>query len=59
MPLHVSSTYTHHQEVQIALYSLLYHQNYMWPSGARVERGLVGMPTGPLSLCARDGHDMK
>jgi len=27
----------HHQEVKIALYSLWYHQNYMWPSRAQVE----------------------
>jgi len=25
MPLHVSSTFTHHQEVKIALHSLWYH----------------------------------
>jgi len=28
MPLHVSSTFTHHQEVKIALNSLWYHQTY-------------------------------
>ena len=28
MPLHVSSTCDHHQEVKIALYSLWYHQTY-------------------------------
>ena len=28
MPLHVSSTCAHRQEVQIALHSLWYHQNY-------------------------------
>jgi len=28
MPLHVSSTYAHHQEVKIALHSLWYHQTY-------------------------------
>jgi len=30
-----------------------------WPSGAQVERGLVGMhalSTSPLSTCAPDGH---
>jgi len=26
MPLHVSSTYAHHQEVKIALHSLWYHE---------------------------------
>ena len=30
MPLHVSSTCSHHQEVKIALRSLLYHQTYRW-----------------------------
>jgi len=35
MPLHVSSTCAHHQEVKIALRSLWYHQTYRWPSGAR------------------------
>ena len=41
MPLHVSSTCAHHQEVKIALYSLWYHHTYRWPSRAQVERGLV------------------
>ena len=35
MPLHVSSTCAHHQEVKIALHSLLYHHTYRWPSRAR------------------------
>ena len=43
MPLHVSSTRAHHQEVKIALHSLWYHHTYRWPSHAQVERGLVGM----------------
>jgi len=51
MPLHVSSTCVHHQEVKIALNSLWYHHTYRWPSRAQVERGLR-----PLSTCARDGH---
>ena len=41
MPLHVSSTCAHHQDVKIALHSLWYHQTYrccarhegMWRSG--------------------------
>ena len=41
MPLHVSSTCSHHQEVKIALHSLWYHHTYRWPSRARVERGCV------------------
>jgi len=40
MPLHVSSTCAHHQEVKIALHSLWYHHNYKWPFRAQVERGL-------------------
>ena len=28
MPVHVSSTYAHHQEVKIALHSLWYHHTY-------------------------------
>ena len=41
MPLHVSSTCAHHQEVKIALHSIWYHHTYGWPSRARVERGLL------------------
>ena len=40
MPLHVSSTCAHRQEVKIVLYSLWYHHTYRWPSRAQVERGL-------------------
>jgi len=43
MPLFVSSTCAHHQEVKIVLYSLWYHHTYRWPSHAQVERGLSGM----------------
>jgi len=35
MPLHVSSTCAHHQEVKIALHSIWYHHTYRWPSRAR------------------------
>jgi len=38
MPLHVSSTCAHNQEVKIALHSLWYHYTYRWPSRAQVER---------------------
>ena len=38
MPLHVSSTCAHQQEVKIALHCLWYHHTYRWPSGAQVER---------------------
>ena len=41
MPLHVSSTCAHHQEVKTVLYSIWYHHTYRWPSRAQVERGLV------------------
>jgi len=30
MPLRVSSTWTHHQEIKIALHSLWYHQTYRY-----------------------------
>jgi len=40
MPLHVSSTCAHHQEVKIGLHSLWYHHAYRWPSHVQVERGL-------------------
>ena len=30
MPLHVSSTCAHHQEVKIALHNLWYHHTYRW-----------------------------
>ena len=40
MPLHVSSTCAHHQEVKVTLHILWYHHTYRWPSGAQVERGL-------------------
>jgi len=36
MPLHVSSTFVHHQEVKIVLYSIWCHHTYMWPTGAHV-----------------------
>ena len=41
MPLHVSSTCAHQQEVKIALHSLWYHHTYRWPSRAQVEIGLA------------------
>ena len=40
MPLHVSSTCAHHQEVKIALHSLWYHHIYRWSSRVQVDRGL-------------------
>ena len=43
MPLHVSSTCAHHQEVKIALHSLWYHHTCRWPSRAQVEGGLQSM----------------
>ena len=44
MPLHVSSTCAHHQEVKIALHCLWYHHTYRWPSRAQVERGVLSQP---------------
>jgi len=45
MPIHVSSTYAHHEEVKIAWHNLWYHVTYRWPSGAQVERGLFHAST--------------
>ena len=45
MPLHVSSTYAHHQEIKIALHSLWYHHTYMCDG----TKGLLMMST-----CARN-----
>ena len=50
MPLHVSSTCTHHQEVKIALHSHWYHHTYRWPSGAQVERGPVLSQPVPIGV---------
>jgi len=50
IPLHVSSTCAHHQEVKIALHSLWYHHTYRWLSCAQVERRLN---QSSLNLCAR------
>ena len=55
MPLHVSSTCAHHQEVKIALHSLWYHHTYRWLSGAQVERGMQSS----LNLCARQCDDTR
>ena len=44
MPLHISSTRAHRQEVRIVLCSLWYHHTYRWSSGAQVERGLNSQP---------------
>jgi len=46
MPLHVSSTCAHHQEVKIALHSLWYHHTCRWLSRAQ----------SSLSTYAPDGH---
>jgi len=40
MPLHVSSTRAHHQEVKIVSHSLWYYHTYRWSSRAQVERGV-------------------
>jgi len=61
IPLHVSSTCAHHQQVKIALHSLWYHHTYRWPSRAQVERvstpigGRVmhGLIQSTLNLCTR------
>jgi len=38
MPLHVSSTYVHRQEVKIVLYSLWYHHTYRCTGWERTHR---------------------
>jgi len=43
MPLHVSSTSVHRQEVKFVLYSLWYRHTYRWPSRAQVETVQVGV----------------
>jgi len=40
----------HHQEVKIVLYSIWYHHNCSWLSGAQVER------ISPLPTCAPDSQ---
>ena len=45
MPVHVSSTRAHRQEVKIVLYNLWYYHTYRWRPRAQVERGLcTGRP---------------
>ena len=54
VPLHVSSTYAHHQEVKIALHSLWYHHTYRWPSRVLcVDDRLV---CRSICSCIPDGH---
>jgi len=43
MPLHVSSTRAHHQEVKIALHSLWYHHTYRLREDACVLSQPVGV----------------
>ena len=38
MPVHVSRTCAHHQEVKIALHGLWYHHAYRWPSRVQVQK---------------------
>jgi len=53
MPLHISSTCAHHQEVKIALHSLWYHHAYRWPSHAEHSSGIVTPIGGLLVLRLR------
>jgi len=58
MPIHVSSTCAHHQEVKIALHSLWYHQTYRWPSRAHLcddTRGCVTQfwPPDDEHMCSK------
>jgi len=50
MPLHVSRTCAHHQEVKIAFHSPWYHRTCRWPSRAQVERGLSCKPIFVLHI---------
>jgi len=54
MPVHVSSTCAHHQEVKIALHSLWYHHTYRWQSRAR-DGHLISLlnTTGMTNLMSR------
>jgi len=52
MPVHVSSTYAHHQVVKIALHSLWYRHTYMWQCGAQVERGFQLVLSQPVHQTA-------
>jgi len=47
--------YAHHQGVKTILYSIWYHYTCRWPSGAQVERGLVGRRSNQSSLNLRTG----
>ena len=60
MPLHVSSTCAHHQEVKIALHSLWYHHTYRWPSRAQVNPRILGfhfMTLRKLGVSAEPVHE--
>ena len=54
MPLHVSSTSAHRQEVKIVLYSLWYHHTYRWPSRAQIERVLSQSVNGTATYRCND-----
>jgi len=44
MPVHVSSTFAHHQEVKIALHSLWYHRTYR----CCITQPLISSPIGVM-----------
>jgi len=50
MPLHVSSTCVHHQEVKFVLHSFWYHHTYKWPSSAQVEKELLQQSSRPEAV---------
>ena len=54
MPLYVSSTCAHQQEVKIVIHSLLYHRNYRWPS--RVLSVHDRLVCRSICSCIPDGH---
>jgi len=53
MPLHGSSTCSHHQEIKIALHNLCYHHTYRWPSRAQVEP-VLSQPMHETATYRRD-----
>ena len=60
MPLHVSSTCDHHQEVKIALHSLWYHHTYRWPSRAQKDLVIQAISYGifVMHLCKQSSRSV-
>ena len=62
MPVHVSSTSAHRQDVKIVLYGLWYHHTYRWPSCAQPVNGTATYRCDDTRRCIAqfwppdDGH---